>query len=269
MYIFVDKAAGGISLPEFSYFGVQAYWGATRHFGGLNATEELAEVCHINKDTIVLEVGCGIGLTACYLAKRYSCRVAGVDLSEQMIDLSRKRASREGVADRLEFRTADAQLLPFEDGLFDVVICESVTAFLNDPQKGVREYVRVAKPGGYVGLNEGTWIRTPPPTELVAFIDRTMARATFLTSDEWRELMDNAGLTDIVARPYTLTALRQLISEIRGLGFEDLIRGCGRFLSLYIKSPAFRKYAKEITPSGTIIKSLFAYLGYGIYVGRK
>jgi arsenite methyltransferase len=268
MYIFVEEA-GEISLPEFSYFGVQAYWGVTRHFGGLNATEELAEVCHINKDTYVLEVGCGIGLTACYLAKRYGCRVVGADLSDQMIDISRKRASREGVADRLEFRTADAQLLPFEDGLFDVVICESVTAFLDDPQKAVREYVRVAKPGGYVGLNEGTWIRTPPPTELVEFIDRTMVKATFLTSDDWRQLMGSAGLRDIVARTYTLNALRQWINEIRGLGFKDLIRAWGRFFSLYIKSRAFRKYAKEITPSRTIIKSLFAYLGFGIYVGRK
>ena len=112
-----------------------------------------------------------------------------------MIDLSRKRASREDVADRLEFRTADAQHLPFEAGLFDVVICESVTAFLDDPQKAVREYARVAKPRGYVGLNEGTWIRTPPSTEFVEFIERTMAKATFLKSDEWRELMDNAGLT--------------------------------------------------------------------------
>ena len=171
-----------------------------------------------------MEVSCGVGITACYVTKRYGCRVVGVDLSEQMIGLSRKRASREGVADRLEFRTADTQHLPFEEGLFDVVICESVTVFLNDPQKGVREYVRVAKPRGYVGLNEGTWIRTPPPTELVEFIDRTMAKATFLTSDEWRELMGNAGLMDMVARTYTLTALRQWINEISGLGFKDLVR---------------------------------------------
>ncbi len=269
MYIFVDKAAGRISQPEFSYFGVQAYWGTTRHFGALIATEELAEVCHINKDTYVLEVGCGVGQTACHLAKTYSCRLVGVDLSEQMIDLSRKRASREGVADRLEFRTADAQHLPFEESLFDVVICESVTAFLDDPLKAVREYVRVAQPGGYVGLNEGTWIRTPPPTNLVEFIDRTMAKATFLTSDEWRELMGKAGLTDIIGRTHTLTALRQLINEIRGLGFNDLARGWCRFFSLYIKSPAFRQYAKEIRPSYAVIKSLFAYLGFGIYVGRK
>ena len=263
------SSPGGISQPEYSYFGMQAYWGATKHFGGLKATEELAEACHINKDTYVLEVGCGIGITACYLIKKYGCRVVGVDISEQMIEWSQRRANREGVPHRLEFRTADAQNLPFEEDLFDAVICESVTAFLKDQQRAVNEYVRVAKHGGYVGLNEGTWIKTPPPTELVEFIDRALANATFHTSDEWRELTDNAELIDSVARTYTLTALCQWINELRGLGLKDLVRAWGSFFSLYIKSPMFRKYARGITPSYTIVKSLFAYLGYGIYVGRK
>jgi hypothetical protein len=39
-------------------------------------------------------------------------------------------------------------------------------------------------------------------------------------------------------------------------------------LSLYLRNPYFRKYAKEISPSGKIIKSLFTYLGYGLYAGR-
>ena len=84
----------------------------------------------------------------------------------------------------------------FGDALFDAVICESVTVFL-DKQQAVSEYVRVAKLGGYVGLNEDTWVRASPPTELVAYIDRTMAKATFLTSDEWTELLEASGLTDI------------------------------------------------------------------------
>jgi arsenite methyltransferase len=260
---------GRISQPEFSYFGMQAYWGATKHFGGFKATEALAEACHIDKDTYVLEVGCGIGITACYLTKRYGCRAVGVEISEQMIARAQRRANRESVADSLEFRTADAQNLPFGDDLFDAVICESVTAFVNDQQRAVNEYVRVAKPGGSIGLNEGTWIKTPPPTGLVAFIDRALAKATFHTSDEWRELMNNAGLIDIVARTHNLTALRQWIDELQGVGLNDFVSAWGKFLSLYITSPAFRKYARDITPSYTIIRSLFAYLGYGIYVGRK
>ena len=47
---------------------MQASWGLTKHMGGLEATRKLIEACHIDKDSYVLEVGCGVGITACYLA---------------------------------------------------------------------------------------------------------------------------------------------------------------------------------------------------------
>jgi ubiquinone/menaquinone biosynthesis C-methylase UbiE len=60
----------------------------------------------------------------------------------------------------VRFRVADAQNLPFEDNLFDVVIGEFITGLLDNERRGTNEYLRVAKPGGYVGLNEATWIKT-------------------------------------------------------------------------------------------------------------
>jgi len=259
------------SEPEFSYFEIQAHWGVTKHMGGLKATEELAELCHIGRDKYVLEIGCGVGTTTCHLVRRYGCRVVGVDISDRMIDWSRRRAKRKGLDDRVEFRTADAQDLPFEDALFDAVISESVTAFPADKQKVVSEYVRVTKPGGFVGLNEGTWVKAPPPSDLVEYVDRIMANARFLTAGGWKELLESSNLTEIVVRTHRVNALSQRMDEMRGLDFNDVLdrfRAWGSFLSLYARSPGFRKYAREIMPSARVIKSLFAYLGYGIYVGR-
>ncbi len=268
----MERKQPSTAPQDFSYFNVQASWGVTKHMGGLGATDELAALCHIDQDTYVLEVGCGTGVTTCHLAKRYGCQVMGVDLAEKMIEWARKRAQRKALADRVQFQTADAQNLPFEDGLFDAVICESVTAFPEDKQKAVSEYARVTKPGGYVGLNEGTWVKSPPPTDLVEYVHRTMARARFLTPDGWRALLQTAGLTDISVHTCKVNAFSQRLNEMQGLDAQDRLdrsRGFKDFLSLYLRSPAFRKYAKEITPSMRIIKSLFAYLGYGLYVGRK
>jgi len=72
---------------ENSYFELQAYWGMTKHMGGLKATRQLVELCHISEDKYVLVVGCGVGVTPCYLVKRYGCRVVGVDLSDKMIHI--------------------------------------------------------------------------------------------------------------------------------------------------------------------------------------
>jgi len=259
------------AAPEFSYFEIQAFWGVTKHMGGPAATDELATLCHVDQDKYVLEVGCGVGITACHLVKRYGCRVVGVDLSDRMVEWSTKRAKRRSIEHRCEFRTADAQNLPFEAGLFDAVICESVTAFPQDQQRAVSEYVRVTKPGGYVGLNEGTWLKAPP-AELVRYVGRVMAQARFLTPNGWQALLESAGMTDVVVSTHRLNALTQRLDEMQGLDFQDLLdrlRAWKSFVGLYAGNAGFRKYAKEITPSPGTIKSLFAHLGYGIYVGRK
>ncbi len=257
-----------ISGLEHPYFELQASWGMTKHMGGLKATKELIELCHINKGKYVLVVGCGVGITPCYLAKRYGCRVVGVDLSERMIERSNERAKKEGVEDRVEFRVADAQNLPFEDALFDVVICESVNAFVENKQSAASEYVRVITPGGYAGLNECTWIKAPPP-RLAEYLSRTLGGAEFLPSDGWKELLEDSGLRETVARIYKINALNQWVNEVRQFEFLDFLRAWYRFLFLLIKSSACRRFAKEALTMPKSIFGLFKYFGYGIYVGRK
>ena len=253
---------------ESCYFEVQAYWGMTKHMGGLKATEQLVELCHINQDKYVLVVGCGVGVTPCYLAKRYGCRVIGVDLSTKMVERSKERAKREGVGNKVEFRMADAQNLPFEDATFDAVICESVNAFIENKPRALSEYVRVIKPGGYVGLNEVTWLKAPPQ-ELAAYLYRIMG-AEFLTCNNgWKELLEGSGLRETRALVYKTNALSQWINEVRQFDFSDFMRAWCRYLYMFMKSRACRKFTKEALTFPRSIFSLFKYFGYGLYVGRK
>ena len=121
-------------------------------------------------------------------------------------------------------------------------------------------------------MNEGTWIKASPPLELIEYIHRTMVGAKFLPADGWKALLETAGLTDIIARTYKINAFSQRLNEMKGLDVQDRLdrlRGWKDFISLYVRNSNFRKYAKEIMPSVKIIKDLFAYLGYGVYVGSK
>ena len=248
-------------------FDFQAEVGLTKQLGGPGATEELIELCHIDQDKYVLDVGCGVGVTPCYLAKRHGCRVVGVDIHERMIDRSNERARRQGLEHRVEFRVADAQDLPFEDDLFDAVICESVLAMVPDKPKAMHEYVRVTKPGGYVGLNESTWIKTPPPVELVEWVGQDLSgNAQLLSADGWVGLLENAGLRDIVVRTYEISAQNEVVNIIKRYGLRDMLGAWAKSLSIYIRNPASRVIVKG---AGAAPKSLFEYFGYGIYVGRK
>ena len=252
------------------FFDFAAEVGLTKHLGGLEATEKLVKLCHIGENTYVLDVGCGAGQTPCFLVKKYSCRVVGVDINERMIERSRERAKSERVTDRTEFRVADAQNLPFEDNLFDAVITESVTAFPEDKQKAVNEYVRVTKPGGLVGLNESTWLKVPPPPEMVAWASQDLgAHVKPLTSDSWVELMENAGLTEIVMEVQTIKTRREARGLVRRYGYMGMLRSALRALSMYARNSEYRRFVKDVRKEGITPDNIEEYFGYGLYVGRK
>jgi ubiquinone/menaquinone biosynthesis C-methylase UbiE len=253
-----------------SFFDYAAEAGLTKHFGGLEATEKLVELCQIGEGKHVLDVGCGVGQTACYLAKEYGCRVAGVDINERMVERSRETASREGVADLTEFRVADAQDLPFGDETFDAVITESVTVFPEDKQRTVNEYARVTKAGGYVGLNESTWLKLPPPPEMVAWTAQDLgAHVQPLAADDWVRLLEGAGLKDVVAVVDEVKVQRETKGLVRRYGYGGMLRSVYRGLRMYFKNPAYREFVKDVRKKGIVPDNLEEYFGYGLYVGRK
>jgi len=250
-----------------SYFEFQAVMGMTKHMGGVKATEELAESCHIDKDRYVLDIGCGLGKTACHLAKKYGCRVTGVDISEKMVEQARKRAEKAGLEDKVEFRIGDAQDLPFEESSFDAVIGESVLAFVEDKPRALKEFIRVTKTEGYIGFNECTWIRKPP-ARLIQYISDVLG-AVFLTPNGWQEIWEKPGLKDIIVRTYKVRILEQWGNEIRELDFKEYSGAWYGFFSLLFKSPECRKWARKTLSMPWNIFALLKYFGYGIYIGRK
>jgi SAM-dependent methyltransferase len=255
---------------EQTFFDFAAEVGLTKHLGGAGATDELADLCHIDENSYVLDVGCGSGQTACYLAKTYGCRVVGVDILPKMVERSRERAQKEKVSDRVEFRVADAQQLPFDDNLFDAVITESVTAFPADKPKAVGEYARVLKPGGYVGLNESTWLKTPVPPEMTTWVAQDVGATVIpLTEDEWTNLLAGAGLGDIYVRTGSVDVQVETKGIVKRYGYCGMFRIMLRTLRLYMRNPNYRQFLKRLREEGIQPDNLEEYFGYGIYVGKK
>jgi len=259
-----------IMKSQQTFFDFAAYVGLTKHIGGVEATEAIIELCHIGEGKQVLDVGCGAGVTPCFLARKYGCRVVGVDILDAMVQRSKERAKRDGVLDKVEFRVADAQDLPFEDDLFDAVITESVTAFPKDKGKAVAEYVRVVKPGGYVGLSESTWIKSPPPPEMIAWASQDLgANVAPLTAREWVGLLETAGLEEIQHRVSEINVQDESKGILHRYGCGGLLGILWRMLSLYVRNPAYRYFVKQAGRGGITPKNLDEYFGYGLYVGRK
>lgn len=95
----------------------------------------------------VLDVGCGTGNLAIELAKNPAfASIEAFDFSDAYIAHARAR----GADPRINFQTADACAIPFADGTFDLTLSMLVLPFIPEPDRAVREMVRVTRPGGAV-----------------------------------------------------------------------------------------------------------------------
>lgn len=254
-----------------NYLETLAYLGMTRHLGAWNATKELAALCHIEKGKYLLDVGCGIGKTSSWFAKRQGCRVVGVDLSPRMVEWAKETAQREGIRDQTEFRAADARQLPFDDETFDAVTCESVLGFVRDKANALHEFIRVCKSGGFVGLNESTWLATPVPDEIFEVLEMGgFSGAKLITLEEWRAILNASGLQDLVVKSYHTSASNDVMDRLKWFGLSGILRNIVRMRAFAASSPANRAALKHfMTLSRRIPKNFWDFYGYGLYVGRK
>ncbi len=101
----------------------------------------------VNPGMHILDVGCGTGNFSLKLAQKRAS-VVGVDISEKMLAIARKRAIPEEIS--IEFKKMDSQNLQFPDNYFDGVFSMATIEFVSDPDKMIEEMFRVCKKGGPV-----------------------------------------------------------------------------------------------------------------------
>src|SRR5579864_8834479 len=130
--------------------------GDSFHPGGLQLTGQLGRMLGLNPASRVLDAACGKGTTAIFLAKEFGCGVLGIDYGEQNVEAARSVARTEHLESRVQFERSDAESLPFSDDSFDAVICECAFCTFPDKTSAAKEFFRVLRRGGQVGISDLT-----------------------------------------------------------------------------------------------------------------
>jgi ubiquinone/menaquinone biosynthesis C-methylase UbiE len=115
--------------------------------------EELCEALDMRAGQKVLDVAAGNGNVTLAAARRW-CNVVSTDYVADLLERGRARAQADGLS--VEFKTADAEALPFADNTFDMVVSTFGVMFTTNPEKAAAELVRVCKRGGKIGLANWT-----------------------------------------------------------------------------------------------------------------
>jgi ubiquinone/menaquinone biosynthesis C-methylase UbiE len=164
------------------------------HVRGREATAELAELLELRPDLNVLDVGCGIGGPARYLARRFGCRVTGVDLTAELVRTAALLTERVGLAERVSFRAANALDLPFDDASFDLVWTQHAAMNIAERPRLYAEMARVLRAGGClvaydIVAGSGEPLHFPVPWADTSEISH------LVTAETMRSLLEAAGFT--------------------------------------------------------------------------
>lgn len=114
----------------------------------------LTVIPRTEKPLQVLDVGCGTGAMGLIFAEM-GHQVTGIDLSENMMEQGRRKASERGLT--MEFLSGDAENPPFPEDHFDVVVNRHLLWTLPHPKEALSAWKRVIKPGGQVLVIDGVW----------------------------------------------------------------------------------------------------------------
>ena len=181
----------------------------------------LVHVADLQPGERVLDVACGTGFVARLAAHCVGAagRLVGVDLNASMIEAARAASGQD--ASNIEWRVGDAGALPFEDELFDVVLCQQGVQFFPDRLRALRQMRRVLRARGRLAFT--VW----------SAIDDTPYQAA-LADALARHVSAEAGL--IARAPSALHSSKELHDLVTRAGFHN-VRVCRRFETTTLPLP--------------------------------
>ncbi len=237
--------------------------GDSFHPGGLELTARLGELLRLGPGDHILDVASGRGESAIFLARELGCRVTGIDFGAANVADARSRAETSKVANLVQFELGDAERLDYPDASFDAVVCECAFCTFPDKRAAAREFARVLRPGGRIGLSDLTRSGTLPEglDGLLAWIACIGdARA----ASEYIKHLEVAGFDSVLVETHD-DALAKMVRDIQGrlLAAELMVK----LEKIHLAGVDFQE-AKTMAAQA-VAAVLSGLLGYALLTAKK
>ena len=122
------------------------------HIGGRKASEDFLGQLGFTTEKHILDVGCGLGGAARFVASRYGSRVTGIDLTGEYVETGNVLCKWVGLDQRISLRQGSALAMPFADSSFDGAYMLHVGMNIEDKKKLALEVARTLRPGSFFGI---------------------------------------------------------------------------------------------------------------------
>lgn len=208
-----DKISGNYDgLNRVISFGIDVKW-----------RKKVIELVEATKPQAVLDIATGTGDLAISLAETTATRIVGLDISEGMLAVGRKKIAAKDLSEKIEMVQADSEALPFEENSFDAITVAFGVRNFEHLEKGLAEIYRVLKPGGIFviletsvptkfpykqGYNFHSKVILPVIGKLfsqdkVAYSYLSESAASFPYGEEFNNILRKTGFNNVEDKPQT------------------------------------------------------------------
>ncbi|MEO6409131.1 MAG: methyltransferase domain-containing protein [Burkholderiaceae bacterium] len=195
----------------------------------LNTNRVLSDLAQVRPGTVVLDAGCGVGGSTCWLAEYRDARCVGISPVVRQVRQARALAVARGVSEKVQFVCTDYTRASFADRTFDVVWALESVCHAAQKESFYREAARLLKPGGRLVIAE--YMRISRPAEPA---EESLLREWFKgwsmpdldTRDEHHRHAEDAGFAHVAVRDFTpvvIKSLRRLHGLALTFGMADWI----------------------------------------------
>lgn len=162
----------------------------------------------------MLDIGCGIGGSAFYMAKNFGVQVYGIDLSTNMINIANDLRLEEpaAVQHSCQFYVEDATLMPYPKGFYDMVYSRDTILHIKDKKSLFAQFFESLKPGGKVVISDYCHGDKKHGQQ---FLDYVKSRGYHLhTVPEYGKILESVGFVDVQAIDHTQYFIEILRDEV-------------------------------------------------------
>jgi len=182
------------------------------HIGGRLATDNLLRQLNFSAQGHILDVGCGLGGAARYVATNYNTKVSGIDLTQEYIATGKALCNWLSLGDVVTLEQGSALAMPFQAETFDGSYMLHVGMNIDDKVALFSQIFRVLKPGASLGVYD---IMRQTDGELTYPVPWASSRETskLATPEQYIQALNNAGFevsSQLSRREFALDFFKQL-----------------------------------------------------------
>jgi len=218
----------------------------------------LSFIDNLNQSSKIADLGCGTGGQTMVLAENTSCEITGIDTGSDFINQFNKNAQSVNLQNRVKGIMGDMKNLPFQDEELDLIWSEG-SIYNIGFERGLKEWRRFLKPGGFIAVTENTWFTEKRPAEIQEFWEKAYPEIDTIPNKIHQ--MQNAGYFPVATFKVPDTCWTDYYATMEKVQKP--------FLKKYKGNRTAEQFIEYQQYETALYNKYNSYYGYMFYVGRK